>query len=117
MPAREFDLNIERVLENWTVAHAIRELIANALDEAASTGTAEPEIDKDAAGAWHIRDAGRGVRCDHLTQNENREKLSHPEKVVGKFGVGLKDALTTFDRRGARSSRTRARSSTKSPTR
>jgi hypothetical protein len=25
MLAREFDLNIERVLENWTVAHAIRE--------------------------------------------------------------------------------------------
>ena len=44
MPTREFDLNIERVLENWTVAHAIRELIANALDEAALTGTQEPEI-------------------------------------------------------------------------
>jgi len=24
---REFDLNIERVLENWTVAHALREVI------------------------------------------------------------------------------------------
>ena len=23
---REFDLNIERVLENWTVAHALREV-------------------------------------------------------------------------------------------
>ena len=32
---REFDLNIERVLENWTVAHALREVIANALDEQA----------------------------------------------------------------------------------
>jgi hypothetical protein len=28
---REFDLNIERVLENWAVAHALREVIANAL--------------------------------------------------------------------------------------
>ena len=100
MPTREFDLNIERVLENWTLAHAIRELIANALDEAALTGTAEPEIGKDADGRWHIRDFGRGVRYEHLTQNENREKLSHPEQVVGKFGVGLKDALATFDRRG-----------------
>jgi hypothetical protein len=36
---REFDLNIERVLENWTVAHALREVIANALDEQALTGT------------------------------------------------------------------------------
>jgi hypothetical protein len=34
----EFDLNIERVLENWTVAHALREVIANALDEQALTG-------------------------------------------------------------------------------
>jgi hypothetical protein len=100
MPAREFDLNIERVLENWTVAHAIRELIANALDEAALTDTAEPVIEKDGEGRWHIRDLGRGLRYEHLTQNENKEKLANPEKVVGKFGVGLKDALATFDRRG-----------------
>jgi hypothetical protein len=100
MPAREFDLNIERVLENWTLAHAIRELIANALDEAALTGTQEPEITKDAGCRWHVRDFGRGLRYEHLTQNENREKLASPEKVVGKFGVGLKDALATFDRRG-----------------
>src|SRR3954462_8708196 len=99
MAAREFGLNIERVLENWTLAHAIRELIANALDEAALTGTAEPEITKDADGRWHIRDFGRGLRYEHLTQNENREKLANPEKVVGKFGVGLKDALATFERR------------------
>jgi len=65
---REFDLNIERVLENWTVAHALREVIANALDEQALTGTAEPQIFADAEARWHIR-------------------------VVGKFGVGLKDAL------------------------
>src|SRR4051812_6354169 len=32
---RKFDLNIERVLEHWTIAHALREVIANALDEAA----------------------------------------------------------------------------------
>jgi len=98
--AREFDLNIERVLENWTVAHAIREVIANALDEAALTGTPEPAITKDGAGRWHVRDHGRGLRYEHLTQNENSEKLANPEKVVGKFGVGLKDALATFDRRG-----------------
>ena len=52
MQSGRFDLNIERVLENWTVAHAIRELIANALDEAALTGTAEPEIAKDPDGRW-----------------------------------------------------------------
>jgi hypothetical protein len=95
---REFDLNIERVLENWTVAHALREVIANALDEQTLTGTREPEIYQDAEGRWHIRDWGRGLRYEHLTQNENKEKLAHPEQVVGKFGVGLKDALATFDR-------------------
>lgn len=95
---REFDLNIERVLENWTVAHALREVIANALDEQALTGTGEPQIFQDAAGRWHVRDWGRGLRYEHLTQNENKEKLAQPDKVVGKFGVGLKDALATFDR-------------------
>ena len=95
---REFDLNIERVLENWTVAHALREVIANALDEQALTGTREPQIFRDAEGRWRIRDWGRGLRYEHLTQNENKEKLAHPDQVVGKFGVGLKDALATFDR-------------------
>ena len=33
-----------------------------------------------------------------MTQNENKEKLAHPHRVIGKFGVGLKDALATFDR-------------------
>ena len=30
---KEFDLNIEKILENWENYHAIREIIANALDE------------------------------------------------------------------------------------
>ena len=29
MPTREFDLNIERVLENWTLAHAIRDALGS----------------------------------------------------------------------------------------
>lgn len=96
---KEFDLNIEKVLENWTVAHAIREIIANALDEQILTGTQEIKIYKDASGCWHIRDYGRGIRYQHLTQNENEEKQAHPH-LIGKFGVGLKDALATFDRNG-----------------
>lgn len=96
--ARRFDLNIERVLENWTLAHALREIIANALDEQALTDSDEIQIFKDGRGAWHIRDWGRGIRYEHLTQNEDKEKLRHPDQVVGKFGVGLKDALATFDR-------------------
>jgi len=95
---KQFDLNIERVLEHWTLAHAIREIIANSLDEQALTGTREPEITKDADGVWHIRDYGRGIQYEHLTQKENREKLRRSDEVIGKFGVGLKDALATFDR-------------------
>ena len=95
---RMFDLNIEKVLEHWTVAHALREVIANALDEAALTGTSAPEIFQDNIGAWHVKDMGRGLRYEHLTQNENKEKLNHSELVIGKFGVGLKDAFATFDR-------------------
>ena len=96
---KEFDLNIEKVLENWTVAHAIREIIANALDEQILTCTDDIEIYRDRSGRWHIRDYGRGIKYQHLTQNENEEKQTHPH-LIGKFGVGLKDALATFDRNG-----------------
>lgn len=94
---RKFDLNIEEVLENWEVYHAIREIIANAIDEQLLTNTKDIEIKKEKNG-FVIRDYGRGIKYEHLTQNENDEKISHPELVIGKFGVGLKDALATFDR-------------------
>ncbi|MGI8771931.1 MAG: hypothetical protein ACR2JE_10890 [Acidobacteriaceae bacterium] len=97
---RNFDLNIEKVLEGWETRHAARELIANALDEQMLTHTSDVQIDQDPDGTWHIRDFGRGLKYEHLTQNENQEKLNSPSKVIGKFGVGLKDALATFNRRG-----------------
>lgn len=95
---KKFDLNIEKVLEDWEVFHGIREVIANAIDEQLLTNTKDIEISKDRQGKWHIRDFGRGLKYEHLTQNECEEKLKHPELVIGKFGVGLKDALATFDR-------------------
>lgn len=98
--ARKFDLNMEEVLEAWGVADATREVIANALDEQALTDTSEVEIYEDDKGRWHIRDYGRGLRHEHLTQNKDEEKLNNPDKVIGKFGVGLKDALATFYRNG-----------------
>src|SRR5260370_19179757 len=97
---KHFDLNIEKILEGWESCHAIRELIANALDEQALTDTKEPDIFKDGKGRWHIRDFGRGLRYQHPTKNESREKLRNAENVVGRFGVGLKDALATLNRRG-----------------
>lgn len=99
MPTGKFDLNIEKILENWEVFHGVREVVANALDEQTITGSKEIEIFKDQQGNWHIRDYGRGLMYTHLTQKENTEKLSNPH-VIGKFGIGLKDALATFDRKG-----------------
>jgi len=98
--ARNFDLNIEKILEGWEICHAIRELIANALDEQALSSTGEVGITEDREGVWHIRDFGRGLKYEHLTQNESPEKLQNPGRVIGKFGVGLKDALATLNRRG-----------------
>ncbi len=99
MPTKKFDLNIEKILEDWDVCHAIREVIANAIDEQKLTQTADIEIFQDSKKQWHIRDYGRGLKYEHLTQKENDEKFSNPH-VIGKFGIGLKDALATFDRKG-----------------
>jgi hypothetical protein len=96
--ATYFDLNIEQVLEHWTLAFAVREVIANALDEQAVTATGEPTITKLGNGLWEIADSGRGLRYQHLTQKENVEKLRH-SGVIGQFGMGLKDALAVFHRR------------------
>lgn len=80
---KKFDLNIEKILENWETSHAIREIIANALDEQLLTKTKEVEIFKN-GNSWLIRDFGRGVQYTHLTQNENQEKLKSTN-VIGKF--------------------------------
>jgi hypothetical protein len=100
MATRLFDLNVQEVLAHWDITHALRELIANALDEQLLTGTRDIRVLRDAAGLVHIQDFGRGLRIEHFTLNENPEKLAHPAGVIGKFGVGLKDALATLHRRG-----------------
>lgn len=99
MSGRLFDLNIEQVLEHWGLEHALREIIANALDEQVLTKTADIDIYMDDEQRWHIRDYGRGLQHVHFTQNENAEKLRSPN-LIGKFGVGLKDALAVFNRHG-----------------
>lgn len=98
MISKIFDLNIDKILDDWETYHAVREIIANALDEQLITNTQEIEIYKDENQRWHIRDYGRGIKYCHLTQNENNEKISNPN-LIGKFGIGLKDALATFERK------------------
>ncbi len=98
---RKFDLNVEKVLEDWETADAVREIISNAIDEEILSGSAKIKIFEDSEG-WHVKDFGRGLHYSHLTQNENEEKLKNRDKVIGKFGVGLKDALATLERRKIR---------------
>ena len=74
---RRFDLNIEKILEDWEPHHALREVIANAIDEQLLTSTKDIQIYKE-KGKWYIRDFGRGLKYEHLTQKENIEKIQNP---------------------------------------
>lgn len=97
---RYFDLNIDKILENWECKHAVREIIANAIDEQILTNTQSITIYKEGS-SWIIKDYGRGLKPEHLTQAENNEKLN-TDGIIGKFGIGLKDALATFERHNVR---------------
>ena len=61
---RRFDLNIEKILEGWETCHAVREIIANALDEQVLTNTKDVEISKDRRSVWPER-ANRVATADH----------------------------------------------------
>lgn len=98
---RKINLRIERSIENWEIYHALREIIANALDEQYITNSKDITIFKDEKNNWHIRDFGRGIKVECFTQDESTEKLSNPN-LIGKFGVGLKEALATFDHNNVR---------------
>lgn len=69
-----FDLNIEQVLEHWEPEHAVREIIANALDEQFLTKSKEIEIYKSGK-RWYIRDFGRGIQYSHLPKMRIRKNL------------------------------------------
>ena len=42
---------------------------------------------------------GRGMRVEHLIQNENDEKKCN-SKLIGRFGIGLKDAISCLNDNG-----------------
>lgn len=100
MSAQLFDLNIQEFLESWTMRDAVREILANALDEAMLSRSRTPETEKVGPDTWEIRDWGRGLRPEHLAQAENEEKGDTRLPVIGRFGVGLKDAMATLHRHG-----------------
>ena len=75
-PANQYlDLNIADILESWTVSQAIRELLANALDEQVLSDSLPVQILK-RADHWEIRDFGRGIQPEHFVLSENPEKLN-----------------------------------------
>ena len=91
-----YDLNIKKILREWTIADALREIISNAIDESKISKTKEPVIKKE-NGKWTITDFGRGIKISNFSQDENKEKLG-TENMIGKFGVGLKDAIAVLSR-------------------
>lgn len=89
-----FDLNIRGYLKDWDIFHAVRELISNAMDESVISGTDKPIIKKIGDKSWQIIDFGRGINPSSLVISENTEKVK--PGVIGKFGIGLKDAINVF---------------------
>lgn len=95
---RYYDLNSgDENLSHWELKHALRELIANALDEQRETETDPIEVFWDEEGKLHIRDYGRGLQESHLVVGGARLKEKN-SNAIGHFDAGLKDALSVFYR-------------------
>ena len=94
---QKFDLNIDKILENWSERHALREIMSNAIDEHQLSDSKKPEFEYQ-NGQVIIRDYGRGIKIKNFIQNENEEKLAN-KNLIGLFGIGLKDAIATFFRK------------------
>lgn len=93
---QKYDLNIQETLENWKISDAIREVIANAIDEQILTNSKEINILKK-DNQWLIADFGRGISIPNFAQNESKEKINK-DGIIGKFGIGLKDAIAVLFR-------------------
>lgn len=90
------DLNIgQAYLSEWTVDMAIRELIANAIDES-ENGIID--IEKISEGVWKITNKGSEIKPANFLIKEG-EKNKEKGKI-GKFGIGLKDAIGVLMSRG-----------------
>ena len=97
IPAKNtfFDLNIDKILEDWTISDAIREFISNALDEHLLVGELRPISIEKHNDFWTIKDYGRGIKLENFIFNENNEKKTNSQ-CIGNFGYGLKDAIGYF---------------------
>lgn len=83
------DLNIgENYLNDWEVYYALREIIANALDE---QNDGQIEVIEKSEDEYIIRDFGSGLKIENFIMMGSNKATKN--NVIGKFGVGLKDAL------------------------
>lgn len=90
------DLNIgTQCLENWENHHAIRELIANALDEHIISKITQPIAINHSRNKCEIIDYGSGITKSSFIIQSNSNKLSN-EKLIGQFGFGMKDAIAVL---------------------
>ena len=96
MQVGEVDLNIgQSYLSEWTEGMAIRELIANAIDE---TSDGKIDIKKVDENKWSIINKGKEIQPDNFVIKEGGK--SNSKGKIGKFGIGLKDAIAVLSIRG-----------------
>jgi hypothetical protein len=89
----KLDLNIAKeCLENWEIHHAIREIIANAIDEHSECEIKKPITINIIQNKCEIIDYGRGLKIDNFIQKINKTKTTKTN-FIGQFGIGLKDCL------------------------
>ena len=91
------DLNIKDIDNNWTINDAIRELVANAIDEhiIANISNSVKITYNNQTKTLIISDEGRGIKSVHFTENINKEKINNPN-VFGKLGINLKNAIAVL---------------------
>lgn len=90
------DLNIgKNYLSDWNVYYAIREIIANALDE---QNDGKIEVVEKSEDEHIIRDFGSGLKIENFIMMGSNKATKN--NVIGKFGVGLKDALGVLNNNG-----------------
>ena len=87
------DLNIgQECLDNWNNHNAIRELIANGIDEHTTSKIKKPIVIRQNKNNYEIIDYGRGLTQDDFIHKTNKTKTSGTG-YIGQFGIGLKDSL------------------------
>jgi len=96
MPRNTIDLNIgTQYLDNWTTSSAVRELIANAIDEHTLKKISTPIEIKQGNNKCEIIDCGSGITKSSFVEQTNSNKSTNI-KCIGLFGCGLKYSMAVL---------------------